>query len=85
MRKASDIIVGAAGGTATALTTQTALMIANVSYNISHIESSLRDVADLLRANFKLTFSDYCILALGVICLRCDLPLPRLIGRDVAA
>lgn len=79
----SDIIVGAAGESSTAPTTQTAFMTANASHNISQIESSLWDAADPLRANSKLTFSDYCILALGVIFLRHDL-LPRLMSGELA-
>jgi hypothetical protein len=84
MRKASDIIVGAASGTATALTTQTALMIANASQNISQIESRLQVAAYPRRANSTLTLSDYCLLVLGVIFVGHDLLLPRLMSRELA-
>lgn len=81
----SDIIVGAAGESSTAPTTKTAFMTANASHNnISQIEPSLWDAADPLRANSKLTFSDYCILALGVIFLRHDLLRLRLMSGALA-
>ena len=45
-------------------------MTANASHNISQIESSLWEAADQLRANSKLTSSEYCMPVLGVIFLR---------------
>ena len=38
--------------------------------NIEKIESSLWEAADQLRANFKLTSSEYCMPVLGIIFLR---------------
>jgi type I restriction enzyme M protein len=37
---------------------------------IEKIESSLWEAADQLRANSKLTFSEYCMPVLGIIFLR---------------
>jgi type I restriction enzyme M protein len=45
-------------------------MTANAFHNISQIESSLWEAADQLRANSKLTSSEYCMPVLGVIFLR---------------
>lgn len=45
-------------------------MSANAFHNISQIESSLWEAADQLRANSKLTSSEYCMPVLGVIFLR---------------
>ncbi len=45
-------------------------MTANVFHNITQIESSLWEAADQLRANSKLTSSEYCMPVLGVIFLR---------------
>lgn len=45
-------------------------MSANALQNISKIEDSLWEAADQLRANSKLTSSEYCMPALGVIFLR---------------
>ncbi|MDO9402294.1 MAG: type I restriction-modification system subunit M N-terminal domain-containing protein [Polaromonas sp.] len=45
-------------------------MTANAFHNISRIESSLWEAADQLRANSKLTSSEYCMPVLGVIFLR---------------
>lgn len=45
-------------------------MTANAFHNISQIESSLWEAADLLRSNSKLTSSEYCMPVLGVIFLR---------------
>ena len=45
-------------------------MTANAFHNISQIESSLWEAADQLRANSKLTSSEYCIPVLSVIFLR---------------
>ena len=45
-------------------------MPANAFHNISQIESSLWEAADQLRANSKLTSSEYCMPVLGVIFLR---------------
>jgi type I restriction enzyme M protein len=45
-------------------------MTANTFHNISQIESSLWEAADQLRANSKLTSSEYCMPVLGVIFLR---------------
>jgi len=59
-------------------------MTANASHNISQIESSLWDAADPLRANSKLTFSDYCMPVLGVIFLRHDLLRPHLMSGELA-
>ncbi|MEP6589197.1 MAG: hypothetical protein ABJA84_10635 [Polaromonas sp.] len=59
-------------------------MTANASHNISQIESSLWEAADLLRANSKLTSSEYCMPVLGVIFLRHDLLLPRLKSGELA-
>ena len=39
-------------------------------HNISKIEDSLWEAADQLRANSKLTSSEYCMPVLGVIFLR---------------
>ena len=44
-------------------------MTANAFHNISQIESSLWEAADQLRANSKLTSSEYCMPVLGVIFL----------------
>ena len=45
-------------------------MIASAFQNISEIEASLWEAADQLRANSKLTSSEYCMPVLGVIFLR---------------
>ena len=45
-------------------------MTTNALHNISQIESSLWEAADQLRANSKLTSSEYCMPVLGVIFLR---------------
>lgn len=45
-------------------------MSANALHNISKIEGSLWEAADQLRANSKLTSSEYCMPVLGVIFLR---------------
>ncbi|MDP2829410.1 MAG: type I restriction-modification system subunit M N-terminal domain-containing protein, partial [Sulfuricellaceae bacterium] len=45
-------------------------MSANAMQNISKIEDSLWEAADQLRANSKLTSSEYCMPVLGVIFLR---------------
>lgn len=45
-------------------------MTANAFHSISQIESSLWEAADQLRANSKLTSSEYCMPVLGVIFLR---------------
>ncbi|MEI8323758.1 MAG: N-6 DNA methylase [Betaproteobacteria bacterium] len=45
-------------------------MTANAFHNISQIESSLWEAADQLRANSKLTSSEYCMPVLGAIFLR---------------
>ncbi len=45
-------------------------MTANAFHNIAQIESSLWEAADQLRANSKLTSSEYCMPVLGVIFLR---------------
>ncbi|MFM2068082.1 MAG: hypothetical protein RLZZ584_2991 [Pseudomonadota bacterium] len=45
-------------------------MTANAFHNIARIEASLWDAADQLRANSKLTSSEYCMPVLGVIFLR---------------
>ena len=45
-------------------------MTGNAFHNISQIESSLWEAADQLRANSKLTSSEYCMPVLGVIFLR---------------
>ena len=45
-------------------------MIASAFQNISGIEASLWEAADQLRANSKLTSSEYCMPVLGVIFLR---------------
>ncbi|MDO8441757.1 MAG: type I restriction-modification system subunit M N-terminal domain-containing protein, partial [Polaromonas sp.] len=45
-------------------------MTANAFHNISQIEASLWEAADQLRANSKLTSSEYCMPVLGVIFLR---------------
>ena len=45
-------------------------MTANAFHNISQIEASLWEAADLLRANSNLTSSEYCLPVLGVIFLR---------------
>jgi type I restriction enzyme M protein len=45
-------------------------MTANALHNISRVESSLWEAADQLRANSKLTSSEYCMPMLGVIFLR---------------
>ena len=45
-------------------------MTANAFQDISKIESSLWEAADQLRANSKLTSSEYCMPVLGVIFLR---------------
>ena len=45
-------------------------MTANAFHSIAQIETSLWDAADQLRANSKLTSSEYCMPVLGVIFLR---------------
>jgi type I restriction enzyme M protein len=45
-------------------------MSTNALQNISRIEDSLWEAADQLRANSKLTSSEYCMPVLGVIFLR---------------
>jgi type I restriction enzyme M protein len=45
-------------------------MTANALQNISKIEDNLWEAADQLRANSKLTSSEYCMPVLGVIFLR---------------
>jgi len=45
-------------------------MSASAFQNISKIEDSLWEAADQLRANSKLTSSEYCMPVLGVIFLR---------------
>ena len=45
-------------------------MSANAFQNIAKIEASLWEAADQLRANSKLTSSEYCMPVLGVIFLR---------------
>ncbi|MDP2371786.1 N-6 DNA methylase [Rhodoferax sp.] len=45
-------------------------MTANAFHDISQIEASLWEAADQLRANSKLTSSEYCMPVLGVIFLR---------------
>lgn len=45
-------------------------MTANALHNISKIEDNLWEAADQLRANSKLTSSEYCMPVLGVIFLR---------------
>ena len=45
-------------------------MPANAFHNITQVESSLWEAADQLRANSKLTSSEYCMPVLGVIFLR---------------
>lgn len=45
-------------------------MTANAFHDIAKIESSLWEAADQLRANSKLTSSEYCMPVLGVIFLR---------------
>jgi type I restriction enzyme M protein len=45
-------------------------MTANAFHDISRIEDSLWEAADQLRANSKLTSSEYCMPVLGVIFLR---------------
>jgi type I restriction enzyme M protein len=45
-------------------------MTANAFHNIPQIEASLWEAADQLRANSKLTSSEYCMPVLGVIFLR---------------
>lgn len=45
-------------------------MTTNAFHNISQVESSLWEAADQLRANSKLTSSEYCMPVLGVIFLR---------------
>lgn len=45
-------------------------MTANAFHNINKIEDSLWEAADQLRANSKLTSSEYCMPVLGVIFLR---------------
>ena len=45
-------------------------MIANALQNISQIEASLWEAADQMRANSKLSSSEYCMPVLGVIFLR---------------
>ncbi len=45
-------------------------MSANAFHNIAKIEGSLWEAADQLRANSKLTSSEYCMPVLGVIFLR---------------
>ncbi len=45
-------------------------MIHNALHNIEQLESSLWEAADQLRANSKLTSSEYCMPVLGVIFLR---------------
>lgn len=45
-------------------------MTVNAFHNITQIESSLWEAADQLRANSKLTSSEYCMPVLGVIFLR---------------
>ena len=45
-------------------------MTANAMQSINQIESSLWEAADQLRANSKLTSSEYCMPVLGIIFLR---------------
>lgn len=45
-------------------------MTANAFHNINQIEDALWEAADQLRANSKLTSSEYCMPVLGVIFLR---------------
>lgn len=45
-------------------------MTANAMHTIEQIESSLWEAADQLRANSKLTSSEYCMPVLGIIFLR---------------
>jgi type I restriction enzyme M protein len=45
-------------------------MTGNALHNIAQIESSLWEAADQLRANSKLTSSEYCMPLLGVVFLR---------------
>ena len=45
-------------------------MTANAFHNISQVEASLWEAADLLRANSNLPSSEYCMPVLGVIFLR---------------
>ena len=45
-------------------------MSQNQFQNIEQLEASLWDAADNLRANSKLTSSEYCMPVLGVIFLR---------------
>src|SRR6266536_4042745 len=45
-------------------------MSADAFHNITQIESGLWEAADQLRANSKLTSSEYCMPVLGVIFLR---------------
>lgn len=45
-------------------------MSANAFHNIAKIEDRLWEAADQLRANSKLTSSEYCMPVLGVIFLR---------------
>jgi type I restriction enzyme M protein len=45
-------------------------MTANAFHNIAHVENSLWEAADLLRANSNLPSSEYCMPVLGVIFLR---------------
>lgn len=45
-------------------------MANNTLKNIEQIESSLWEAADQLRANSKLTSSEYCMPVLGIIFLR---------------
>ena len=57
--------------------------------DLAKFGSDLREGADRLRANSKLTASDHFMPAPGVIFLRhaaCflrDLPLPRLVSREI--
>ena len=45
-------------------------MIHNILHDIEQLEASLWEAADQLRANSKLTSSEYCMPVLGVIFLR---------------
>ena len=45
-------------------------MTRNALHNIEQLESSLWEAADQLRANSKLTSSEYCMPVLGIIFLR---------------
>lgn len=62
--------------------------------NLAQFESDLWEAADNLRANSKLTSSDYFMPVLGVIFLRhaairdlhtaCEVLLPRRMSREIA-